>query len=112
MELIGNPKTSSKQPRMVTTDTDIVTGLRHHDPDIRRQALEALFPESTAILVNPTKTGTNTTTTSKLDANRSFIALLFVAQGLGRFLGMELNWIQAPPKQDGIQIVPGDAMPN
>jgi len=102
---------SPKKPR---TDTDIVAGLKSDDPDVRKLALEALFPLTKgAVLVNTLKDGNAITATDNLDAPRVFGAVLYLAVQLGRFLGMDLNWIAANPnaKEPGIEVVSGDALP-
>lgn len=103
-----------KNSRRPKTDAEIVTALKSHDPDVRKLALQALFPLTKgAVLINSTKDGNEITATDNLDASRVFGAILYVAIQLGKFMGMELNWIAHPGQQQqpGIEVVPEGAMP-
>lgn len=99
------------------TDTDIVAGLRSADQERRQKALSALFPEpgESAVLIHATTQNAMVATTRRVDVGRLFNAMLFVAQSLGKHLGLSLQWIHdqraAMQEQDKIQVVPGDALP-
>lgn len=97
---------SAVLPRL--TDTDIVTMLRDASPELRRQALEALFPHSTgAVLVTLSKTETRVSTSQTIDAPRMFAAGLFLCQEFGKHLGLQLSWLPKPADDKQIVIAQG-----
>ena len=105
-----------KNPKRPKTDAEIIAALKDDDPNVRKLALDALFPLTKGtVLINSTKDGNQITATDNLDASRVFGAVLFVAIQLGKFMGMELNWLAHPgqqqQQQQGIEVVPEGAMP-
>jgi hypothetical protein len=95
------------EDRPALTDTDIVAGLRSEDPNRRRYALDRLFPNEGATLITCRAMSTAVSTSSKIDASRMFVGLLFVAQQLGKVVGLQLNWAQDHQSDAGKIIVPG-----
>lgn len=82
-----------------TSADDIVNGLRHSDAMIRKQAIMAAFPGRSAMLIVTDKKTSHVTASDNLDAPMVFQALLFVAQRVGRFLGLDLGWVPDPKAQ-------------
>ena len=89
-------------------DEDIVAGLRSHDENERRRAIDALFPDESAVLLKIGAMSTHIATTSRCNAAGCFAALLFTAQQFGKLLGLALAWI--PETESVLEIAPGQML--
>jgi hypothetical protein len=78
------------------TDSDIVTMLRSDNPEDRRIALGQLFPDGGAVMVSMGPKGSAISASATVDAGRMFGGVLYLAQQLGKPLGLQLNWVQPP----------------
>lgn len=110
MKLI-NTAENEPQPALLTPKA-IVEGLRSDDNEQRRHALEALFPTGCAMLISVGAASTSVVTTRRVAASALFQALLYAVTQVGAVIGLKLGWIPETPKQDGIQVVPADALPS
>lgn len=103
-------KEKAEKNKPVASDADLLAGIKSSNKDVRRMALNAIFPLHSAVLIVTDPKNTMVTATDRMDAPSVFQGLLFVAQQIGRFLGLELNWIPDPAKQkteaDKIVIAP------
>jgi hypothetical protein len=89
-------KVSAKKAAKVASDADMIRALKSDDTQVRKEALTAMFPFQSAVLIVTDKKNTAVTATDKMDAPSVFQALLFVAQQVGKFLGLQLNWMPDP----------------
>lgn len=95
------------------TDTDIVVGLQSEDEHERQRALEALFPDGSAVIIHSTGKQVRLSTTKQMDAGRIFNGLLFLSQEIGRYLGLQLHWIPTgDPNANKLVIAPAGAVPS
>jgi hypothetical protein len=81
------------------TDAQILELLRSGDTKDRARGLDALFPAKSDIvlLLKVSPISTEVATTSRVNPSALFGALLWVCQGLGRSLGLDLQWT---PRRD------------
>lgn len=97
------------------TDTDIVTGLRSLDGAKRAKALEALCGINGGVLIISGVKNQLIAATPNLNAGWTFPTVLFLAQQLGRAMGLHLNWVPDPAQiaaqQQGIVIAQPDHLP-
>lgn len=95
------------------SDTDLVSMLRSGDHLKRNAALQALFPNSRgAVLMVAQATGVEVGVTPEVDAGRVFNGLLWLAQRLGKSLGLSLSWVpEAEDLQKLVVAQPGVLVP-
>lgn len=94
------------------SDTDLVAMLRGDDNEKRRAALDALFPNTSAVLLVARRDSVGFSTTTQIDAGRVFNGLLYVAQQAGSLLGLQLNWVPDPAQDKKLVVAqPGALVP-
>jgi hypothetical protein len=104
---------STDDNRTKMTDSDIVAGLRSDNPKRRKAALEALCGGiHGGVLLVCTPRENRVSATNNLRPDTAFLGLMFIAQQVGKSLGLSLQWVpeQAPP-QDGLVIASGGMVP-